>query len=199
MSGGVQAAGAERDGARALSRGGALDYLRAVAIIGAATALAVATKALLDVPDVEMMFLLGVMIAAATTGRRAALLAAALAVAAYDFFCVPPRYTLDVADGRYLLTFVMMFGVSVVISTLTLRLREERQAAVAGERRTSALLALSRDLGAALDAHGVAEVCARRASEALGAPAVFLRSRTDEELQPLAAHPARTVLVAQEL
>src|SRR6266508_3338573 len=131
--------------------------------------------------------------------RAAAIIAAALAVAAYDFFFVPPRYTLDVADARYLLTFIMMFGVSVVISTLTLRLREERQAAVARERRTSALFALSRDLGAALDDAGVAAACARAVSDALGAPAVFLRSRTDEELQPLAAHPARTVLVAQEL
>src|SRR6266545_4123321 len=199
MSGGGETSRGDRNDARARSGAGALDYLRAVAIIGAATALAVATKALLDVPDVEMMFLLGVMIAAATTGRRAALLAAALAVAAYDFFFVPPRYTLDVADARYLLTFVMMFGVSVVISTLTLRLREERQAAVAGERRTSALLALSRDLGAALDAHGVAEVCARRASEAFGMPAVFLRAASAGELVPLAAHPVDAVLGPSEL
>src|SRR6266540_2236252 len=133
MSGGEETAGSDRTAARTRSGAGALDYLRAAAIIGAATALAVATKALLDVPDVEMMFLLGVMIAAATTRRRAALLAAALAVAAYDFFFVPPRYTLDVADARYVLTFIMMFGVSVVISTLTLKLREERQDAVARE------------------------------------------------------------------
>jgi len=198
MSGG-QAAGVERSDARSLSRAGALDYLRAAAIIGTATTLAVATRALLDVPDVEMMFLLGVMIAAATTGRRAALFAAALAVAAYDFFFVPPRYTLDVADARYLLTFVMMFGVSVVISTLTLRLREERQAAVAGERRTSALLAVSRDLGAALDAQGVSAVCARRASEALGMPAVFLRAVGADELVQLAAHPVDAVLGPSEL
>ncbi|HEX9401335.1 MAG TPA: DUF4118 domain-containing protein [Anaeromyxobacter sp.] len=175
------------------------DYLRAAAIIAAATALALATKALLDVPDVEMLFLLGVMIAAATTRRRAALLAAALAVAAYDFFFVPPRYTLDVADARYVLTFIMMFGVSVVISTLTLKLREERQDAVARERRTAALLAVSRDLGAALDAQGVAAVCVRRVSEAFGMPAVFLRAAGVNELVALAAHPDDAVLGPSEL
>ncbi len=175
------------------------DYLRAAAVIAATTALARGAKALVDLPDVEMLFLLGVMIAAAITRRGAALFAAALAVAAYDFFFVPPSLTFEVADARYVLTFAMMFGVSVVISTLTLRLREERQAAVARERRTAALLALSRELGGALDEQGVATVSARTISEAFGAPAVFLRARSRDELVPLAAHPGETALGTSEV
>jgi K+-sensing histidine kinase KdpD len=70
---------------------------------------------------------------------------------AYDFFFVPPHHDFTVADSRYLLTFVMMFGVGIVISTLTIRLRRQRQEASAREERTAALYALSRDLGAAVD------------------------------------------------
>jgi two-component system sensor histidine kinase KdpD len=112
-----------------------MEYLRAVVAIAVTTAVAAGARAALGIPDVEMLYLLGVMVTALTAGRRASLLGAALAVVSYDFFFVPPPYTLDVADARYLLTFAMMFGVSIVIGTLTLRLREQRQAAVARERR----------------------------------------------------------------
>jgi len=186
-----------RDEARPRSL--AADSVRAIAIVAAATGLAIGLRAAWGVPDVEMLFLLAVMIVAATSRRGAALLAAALAVAAYDFFFVPPAYTLDVVDARYVLTFAMMFGVSAVISTLTARLRDERTDAVVREGRTSALLALTRELGAALDEPSVAAVCVRTASEALGATsAVFLRARGDE-LTPLATHPAAAALSPSEL
>src|SRR5689334_13416399 len=97
---GTSAAGASR-AARPASLA---DDLRAVAVIAGITAVAWAARALLGVPDVEMLYLLGVMLVAAFASRRASLVAAAAAVASYDFFFVPPSYTLDVADARYLLT-----------------------------------------------------------------------------------------------
>jgi two-component system sensor histidine kinase KdpD len=176
----------------------AADYLRAAAVIAVATVVAALARALLHVPDVEMLYLLGVMIAALTSGRRPALVAAALAVVSYDFFFVPPRFRLDVSDARYLLTFAMMFGISVVIGTLTLRLREQREGAVGRERRTSALYAFSRELGTALDAEGVAAVCVKAVAEAFDAQAVFLRRRGREELAALAAWPREAILSPAE-
>ncbi len=174
------------------------DWFRAVAIVAATTALAAGARAVANMPDVEMLYILGVMIAALTTGRRASMLAAALAVLSYDFFFVPPAYTLGVADARYLLTFAMMFGVSVVIGTLTLRLREQRAASVRRERSTSALYALSRELGAAVDAEGVAVVCVKAAADAFDGEAVFLRARGREDLAPLAAAPPGAALSPDE-
>jgi two-component system sensor histidine kinase KdpD len=173
-------------------------YLRAITVIALTTAVAAAARALLQVPDVEMLYLLGVMIAALTTGRRASTLAAALAVVSYDFFFVPPAHTLDVSDARYLLTFVMMLGVSVVIGTLTLRLREQQRAAVARERRTSALYGFSRELGVALDEEGVAAVCVKTVAEAFDAEVVFLRVRGDEDLDALAAAPRGATVTPSE-
>jgi two-component system, OmpR family, sensor histidine kinase KdpD len=169
-------------------------YFHAVAAIAATTGVATAARALLGIPDVEMLFLLGVMVTALTAGRRAALLAAALAVVSYDFFFVPPPYTLDISDARYLLTFVMMFGVSVVIGTLTLRLREQRQASLERERRTSALYALSRELGAAVDEAGVATVSVKAVAEAFEAEAAFLRAVAGEEPAQIAAAPPSVTL-----
>ena len=178
--------------------GPAVDYLRAGAIVAVSTAAAIGVRALSDLPDIEMLFLLGVMIAAITTGRGPSIAAAALAVAAYDFFFVPPPFTFAVADARYLLTFAMMFGVSLVIGTLARRLRERQQAAVGRERTTSALYALSRELTAALDAPGVGAVCVRAAVEAFGGGAVLLRGSDGEDLAPLASSPREAALSPAE-
>jgi two-component system sensor histidine kinase KdpD len=167
------------------------EYLRATLVVAVTTALAAAARAL-GVPDVEMLFLLGVMVTALTGRRRASLVGAALAVLCYDFFFVPPPFTLDVADARYLLTFAMMFGVSLVIGTLTLRLREQRRSAEARERRASALYALSRDLGPARDEDDVAGVTAAAAAAAFG-EAAFLR-RGGGEPEQVASVPAGTAL-----
>jgi two-component system sensor histidine kinase KdpD len=176
-----------------------VDHVRAVGIVAVTTAIALGVQAVFSVPDIEMLFLLGVMIAAITCGRGASILAAFLAVLSYDFFFVPPSFTLAVADARYFLTFAMMFGVSVVMGTLARRLRDQQQAAVGRERATSALYALSRELGAALDAQGVAAVCVRAAAEAFDAGTLLLVRREGEDLVPLAASPREAALAPAEL
>lgn len=175
-----------------------LEYLRAAAIVAVTTAVAVGARSAFAVPDVEMLFLLGVMVAALTGGRRASLFAAALAVVAYDFFLVPPPYTLDVADARYLLTFGMLFIVSVVIGTLTLRLRDERAAALSRERRTAALHALGRDLAEATDARGVAAACVRSAAAALDGEVAILRGRAGDTPELVASSPPALALDPDE-
>ncbi len=176
-----------------------MEYARAAAIIAVTTAVAAAVRAVFHVPDVVMLFLLGVMIVAVTSSRRAALLASALAVLSYDFFFVPPPFSFDVSEARYLLTFAMMFGVSVVIGTLALRLREQQQAALERERSTAALYALSRELGRAVDAPGVAAACVVAARDALDAEAILLVRAERDELVPLAAAPAEARLAGEEL
>jgi two-component system sensor histidine kinase KdpD len=172
----------------------AREYARAAAIIAATTGAAAFVRAAVDAPDVEMLFLLGVMVVALTSGRRASILAAVLAVGAYDFFFVPPQYTFHVSDARYFLTFAMMLGIGVVIGTLTLRLREQQRAAVVREQRTGALFALSRELGAAGDAAGVAAACVRAVAEAFQCDVAFLAARGREGLEQLAAAPPASTL-----
>ncbi|HSM93595.1 MAG TPA: DUF4118 domain-containing protein [Anaeromyxobacteraceae bacterium] len=168
-------------------------YLRAAGVIAATTAVADGTRALFHVPDLEMLFLLGVVVVALTSTRGASLLAAALAVLAYDWFFVPPAHTLDVADVRYLLTFAMMFGVSLLVSTLTHRLREQQRAAFVREHRASILYALTRGLAAASDDRGVAEACVEATSAVFDADVAFLRVR-GEEWTSLAATPGAAPL-----
>jgi two-component system sensor histidine kinase KdpD len=174
------------------------EYVRAAAVIAVTTAAGAAVRAAFEAPDVEMLFLLAVMVVALTSGRRASILAAVLAVGAYDFFFVPPAYTLNVSDARHFLTFAMMLGIGIVIGTLTLRVREQQRAAVVREQRTSALYALSRELGAAVDAAGVGSACARAVAEAFDCEVVFLAAKGREALEQLAAAPPASSLGPSE-
>jgi two-component system sensor histidine kinase KdpD len=151
-----------------------LEYARAVAVVAAATGAASLARSALQIPDVEMLFLLGVVVVAVTSGRGPSVAASVLSVAAYDFFFVPPPLTFDVDDARYVLTFAMMLGVAVVISSLTLRVREQERAAAQRERRTSALYAVSRRLGAALAAPDVAAACVDAIADVVGTASAFL-------------------------
>ena len=101
-----------------------------------------------------MLFLPAILLAA-LGGRGPSLAAAALSVAAFDFFFVPPRFTFAVSDVRSLITFAVMFVVGTAIGTLVARLRAAEAASRERERRTAALLAFTRDAAAATDVAGV--------------------------------------------
>ncbi len=99
-----------------------------------------------ELVDVAMIYLLGVVITASRTTKWPALLSAFLSVAAFDYFFVPPRFTLAVSNSRYLVTFGVMFFVALVTSRLTLRIKQQAQEASLKEQRTAALYDLSREL-----------------------------------------------------
>ncbi len=76
-----------------------------------------------------MVYLLGVMITAASCGRGPAILGSLLSVLAFDFFFVPPRFSFTVEEAQYIVTFIVMFLVALVISHLANRLRQQAQVA----------------------------------------------------------------------
>jgi two-component system, OmpR family, sensor histidine kinase KdpD len=100
-------------------------------------------------PDVVMVYLLGVVVVSMRFGYVPSLLAAVLSVVAFDFFFVPPYFSFAVSDLRHILTFAVMFLVAVIISHLTKRIRDQADAARAAERRTASLYGASRELGLA--------------------------------------------------
>jgi two-component system sensor histidine kinase KdpD len=118
--------------------------------------------------NLVMLYLAAVVYSAAYLGRGPSLLCAISGVLAFDFFLVPPYLTFNVSDTQYLLTFLVFLAVSIVISTLTVRVKEQAQAAIQREARTSALYTLGRDLTAATSLKQVAEIIINRVSEVFG-------------------------------
>jgi two-component system sensor histidine kinase KdpD len=152
-----------------------LHYLWGLALVAGTTLIASGLRWSLGLPDVEMLYLACIMVAAALLGRGPSLVAAVFSVAAFDFFFVPPRFTFAFADARYGLTFAMMLGVGVFIGSLTQRIRRQEQDARLREERTSALYAVSRELGSAIDREQIAQVAARHAAAVLASRvAVYL-------------------------
>src|SRR5262249_5402202 len=123
-------------------------YGWAVFAIAIATALGMVLSDVATIAEITMLYLIAITLA--SLGRRGpSLLAASLAVAAFDFCFVPPRFTFAVTDVRYILTFAVMFAAGLVISTLTTRLRRQERDALIRERHTAALFAFTRDIAAA--------------------------------------------------
>lgn len=111
--------------------------------------------------NLVMVYLLGVTLVAAKFGPTEAAISSVLSVLAFDFFFVPPRGTFAVSDTQYLLTFSVMLLVALLISRLTLRLREQANASADRERRTASLYALSREMSKSRSKREIAAAAAR--------------------------------------
>jgi two-component system sensor histidine kinase KdpD len=165
-------------------------YGKTTLLVLATTVFSLGVRSLLPVPDLEVLYLVAVMFSAIRYGRGPSIFAAFLGVCSYDFFFVPPYLTFAVADVRYLLTFALMFGVGLVVSELTSRLRRQETDAVFREQRMSVLYGLSRELASATDAFEAARTVARSASDVFDATAFVLRPRDGDALEVTATWPA---------
>ncbi len=117
-----------------------LDNMYAVVAVSVATLVAFAMYPHFELTNLVMVYLLATL-AIASRGRRGpAALSSLLSVLCFDFFFVPPRFKFTVADTQYVWTFAVMFTVAMIISHLTIRLREEAEAARQGEQRTTWLM-----------------------------------------------------------
>jgi two-component system sensor histidine kinase KdpD len=119
------------------------------------------------------VYLLGVVAVAVRCSRQVAVIVSFLSVAAFDFFCVPPYWTLRVHDYEYLLTFGGMLVVALVISTQTARIRAQAAEAAARESRSDTLFHLSRRLAGQTRLFDVARTAAQYAEEVFEARVVI--------------------------
>ncbi len=82
-----------------------------------------------DLATTVMVYLLGVILIALRASRGPAVLASILSASALNFFFMPPLYTLEVANPVYWTTILALAITGLVVSTLTLRIRRQAQAA----------------------------------------------------------------------
>jgi two-component system sensor histidine kinase KdpD len=127
-----------------------IGYVWAGVVCILATVFAQVISHWLDLANIIMLYLLGVVGVAVRYGRGPAILASFLSVLAFDFFFVPPKLSFSVADTRHLLTFAIMLGVALTISNVAAGLRYQTRIALYRERRTRALNELGRELAGAL-------------------------------------------------
>jgi two-component system sensor histidine kinase KdpD len=128
-------------------------YVAALLAVTLVTSLSWLLTAWLTVTDLAMVYLLGVVVTAAYCDRNVSLVCAVASFAAFDFFFVPPVFTLRFSQSHYLLTGLVLLIVGLVISALAARVRRQTQFAAEASRaaaeerlRNSILASISHDL-----------------------------------------------------
>lgn len=150
------------------------DHLLAFGAVVAATAVAYPLRSVLAPANLVMIYLMAVVGVAMRASRRTSFLASVLSVAAFDFFCVPPYFSFAVSDTEYILTFVVMLSIALIISDLTVRIREQAARAVGREARTQSLYRFTRELAAESQIFEIARRATGLTEEAFGCPVMLL-------------------------
>ncbi|MBK7765648.1 MAG: DUF4118 domain-containing protein [Sulfuritalea sp.] len=159
-------------------------YAKAAGICAAATALAMPLTGAIELTNIAMIFLLAVVLVAVWLGSGPAVAAAFLAVAAFDFFFVPPRFSFAVTDAQYLMTFAMMLTVALIIGQLTARYKRQADVARQREARARALYGMSRDLSAALMPEQIVDAAEHFLAAEFGAGAALILTDPEDRLLP---------------
>ncbi len=150
------------------------EWLLSLGIVAACTGIDELMFPYFSLVDLAMVYLLGIMIVASRTGKGPSLLATMFSVASFDFFFIPPYHTFAVSDVKYFVSFVVMFIVASVISRLTLRIREQANAARLRERRTAALYNLSKELVHEQEVKTLSSIAEKHISEVFPSKVVIL-------------------------
>ena len=162
-------------------------YLWSLLLVAGATGLGFLIGGRLEATNLVMVYLLTVVIAAVYLGRGPAILTSFLGVLAFDFFFVLPYLSFSVSDTQYVITFIALFLVGMVISQLTVRAREQADAAQQREAETAELYDLSRDLAAAAELDVILLVLTNTSSRLLSGRSSYYCPKGTNSLRVLPA------------
>ena len=141
-----------------------LAYILSFAGVGAMTMLLKSWKASASLSNVDMLYLLVVIIAATQFGRAVAIFTSLLCVLFANYFFVPPLYTLTVADVSEWVALCVFLFVAIVTGQLTERLRVQAQAASQHDREMTTLAETSWEVASELDSKRAMSYILRRIS-----------------------------------
>jgi two-component system sensor histidine kinase KdpD len=164
-------------------------YGWAAAITAACTGIAYLMDPVFSETNVAMIYVLGATIAGLRLGRGPGTFTAVAGVAAFDFFFVPPRFTFQVSDAQYVITFLVMLAVTLTIGNLMANVRQQNRVAGARERRTALLYAMSRELAGTRGRESMAQVAVRHVAEVFDSAAVVLTPDASGRLRYPAGSP----------
>ncbi len=123
-------------------------YVLAAAIPAVAVGVGKLIEPLVGVASVDLIFLLGIVVVASTLGLLPALLSTAISLLAYNFFFIPPTYTLTIADPTNVAALIVFTLVTFLVANLAARARAQALAARTRAATTEALYSFSRKLAA---------------------------------------------------
>lgn len=121
-------------------------YLLSAGYVAVATLVGTLLSRALDVQNVALVFLMAVLASAVGGGIWPALFASFAGALCFNFFFLPPLYTLDIGSSESAVAFVFFLGVALIASNLTARVQRQAAAARERARTTEDLYLFSRKL-----------------------------------------------------
>lgn len=173
-------------------------YYFALRVLAACSVISWFLLPYITLPNLIMIYLLGVVLVARYAGRGPSILTAFLGVLSYDFLFVPPRFSFSVGDSEYVLTFIIMLAISLLISDLTARVRLQADVTRLRERRTAALYALSRELASNRGTEQLLQIAVHHIAEVFEARVVAFLPDAQGKLVARAAWPSAFSLDQKE-
>jgi len=140
-----------------------------------------------------MFYLAAVVVAALYLGRGPAMLTSLLGMLAFDFFFTEPRLSFTVYDTQYILTFIGFLLVGVIISNLTVQMKDQMEIIRRREAQTAALYSLSRDLTTASGLEQVLEIVLVHIRPTFESGVFILLPAEDGGLQVRASLPGESI------
>jgi two-component system sensor histidine kinase KdpD len=154
--------------------------------IGASLATALAClplMAYLDLANIALLFLLTLVVVTVRLGRGPSLAATVVAIAAFDFLFVPPRFSFVIYDWQYAATFVVMLLIALITGKLTADLRYQAAIAAQRESRSRALYEFAGALSGSLQTEQIFDVTREFIQDTFCAKATLLLPNDAGRLQ----------------
>lgn len=116
-----------------------IDSLIAVGGVAVVTGIIYAYHLYPTIPNISLVYLLLILLLASTRGRYAAIVAAVIAVLAFDFFLVPPFYTFVISRWEEWIALFVFLVTALITSQLTTQTRQSVEQARLREREARIL------------------------------------------------------------
>ena len=162
-------------------------YALTTAMVAAITAIASALFHVLELGNIGMLYLLPVMVAASLHGLRTGLFAGLASSLAYNFFFLPPVGTLSINNPENIVSLVVLFGVAVVTSQLTSRVRAQADLAAASARTNATLAGFLRQIAGVNELDVAAQMICDDVRRLLGVQVLLLGPDDSSDVAILAA------------
>ncbi len=161
------------------------------ALVAAITGVGMLLDAHIPPEAMGMIYLAAVVAAASAFGLRVALFAAALGFLAWDFFFIPPLYSVTISNARDTIALVVFILVAGLTGSLASRVRAEAQAGQARIEGLRRIAGFSRSLGEPTTEPDLLAEIARQAAGAAGRAVVLTGEGSDLAIR--AAEPPSDV------
>jgi K+-sensing histidine kinase KdpD len=116
-----------------------VDSLLAVGGVAIVTGIIYAYHLYPTIPNISLVYLLLILLLASTRGRNAAIVAAVVAVLAFDFFLVPPLFTFVISRWEEWIALFVFLVTALITSQLTTQTRKSVEQARLREREARIL------------------------------------------------------------